>query len=751
MRRYLSILLSLVLVLTMLPAAVFSDEYVEEPITVEEPAPAPAPEPEPAPAPAPEPEPAAEEPENVPVEEPAEEPAEEPTKETVEEPAEEPTKETVEEPAEEPAKEPVEEPAEEPAKEPAEEPAKEPVEEPAEEPAKEPVEELAEEPAKETVEEPAEESTEEPEEEVTEGYAIVLKDTDLYMEETGEETLAGIKKDAIIYVKVSEESRWSAFLWVGEEGVEAFIAAEDVELLEEVNTQAEKHEFQEIEVFDMTDFVVLPEPEVPAEEAVEEPAEEQAEVVEDPMLLSADEAALRAFVGRCYEIIQGRAGEEGGVTFWIEQLRAGTFNGATLVQFFANSDEFVGSNYSNAVKIQKIYETMLDRNPDAGGKKYWMDRLNAGVSLDAIISQFANSNEFKKICDNFGITPGLVPLSQEDFVRSVIVDVVTNCYESILGRDASAKEMKTSVDSLRKQKLGGANLVDQLITGAEYAGLNKSAEDTIIAVYKAMLNREPSAEEIDSGLDLLEKGGNLRSVVQQLSTNADFTNYCAAHSIIPGTVSIPATEVNSKVRGFVERCYTEALARASEADGMEYWCGEIISGRWTAGSVAKQFAMSDECVGKFPTNTEAFVDMLYHLYMDRGADAAGKNYWLGQIANGTPRDVVIDLFSGAREFRIIVAGYGLGPMPETQFKKGDIVYGVIDDNNVLVKKYNGTASQVEIPEKVTSERTYTVIKIGESAFEGNETLQSITLPNTIQVIMKAAFKNCKNLSNMNSK
>ena len=56
MRRYLSILLSLVLVFTMMPAAVFSDEYVEEPITVEEPAqvpvsePAPAPEPEPAPA-----------------------------------------------------------------------------------------------------------------------------------------------------------------------------------------------------------------------------------------------------------------------------------------------------------------------------------------------------------------------------------------------------------------------------------------------------------------------------------------------------------------------------------------------------------------------------------------------------------------------------------------------------------------------------------------------------------------------------
>ena len=125
-----------------------AEEPAEEPVeeTAEEPSEEAAEEPEEALAEVP-----AEEPEEVPAEVPAEELEEEPVEEWVEEPAEEPDEEWVEEPvevpeeavAETPAEEWVEESVEEPAEEPAWEPEEEPEEPAVEEPAEEPEEELA--------------------------------------------------------------------------------------------------------------------------------------------------------------------------------------------------------------------------------------------------------------------------------------------------------------------------------------------------------------------------------------------------------------------------------------------------------------------------------------------------------------------------------------------------------------------------------------------------------------------------------
>ena len=76
----------------------------------------------------------------------------------------------------------------------------------------------------------------------------------------------------------------------------------------------------------------------------------------------------------------------------------------------------------------------------------------------------------------------------------------------------------------------------------------------------------------------------------------------------------------------------------------------------------------------------------------------------------------------------------------------EVTYTINEDNTLTVKTYVGTASSVTIPQTVNG---MTVTKIGEAAFEGNNNLHSIDLPDTIVVIGKAAFKNCSNLREMN--
>ena len=76
----------------------------------------------------------------------------------------------------------------------------------------------------------------------------------------------------------------------------------------------------------------------------------------------------------------------------------------------------------------------------------------------------------------------------------------------------------------------------------------------------------------------------------------------------------------------------------------------------------------------------------------------------------------------------------------------EVTYFKIDANTLRVVSYAGTASYLEIPETVED---MTVVEIGEGAFEGNNSLTSINLPDTITKIGKRAFKNCSNLSEMN--
>ncbi len=77
-----------------------------------------------------------------------------------------------------------------------------------------------------------------------------------------------------------------------------------------------------------------------------------------------------------------------------------------------------------------------------------------------------------------------------------------------------------------------------------------------------------------------------------------------------------------------------------------------------------------------------------------------------------------------------------------QFTENGVTYYILSDTTVEVKSYNGDASSVTIPSTV---RGYTVVRVGDGAFAGNDALASIDLPDSIQTIGSRAFANCPSL------
>jgi Domain of unknown function (DUF4214) len=98
---------------------------------------------------------------------------------------------------------------------------------------------------------------------------------------------------------------------------------------------------------------------------------------------------------RLYKAAFDRAPDESGLGYWIDVLD----DGGSLqlaASGFINSAEFqslYGANPSDTLFLTKLYNNVLDRDPDEGGLNYWIGQLNGGMSRESALINFSESNE----------------------------------------------------------------------------------------------------------------------------------------------------------------------------------------------------------------------------------------------------------------------------------------------------------------------------------------------------------------------
>ena len=96
---------------------------------------------------------------------------------------------------------------------------------------------------------------------------------------------------------------------------------------------------------------------------------------------------------------------------------------------------------------------------------------------------------------------------------------------------------------------------------------------------------------------------------------------------------------------------------------------------------------------------------------------------------------------------------GILPAKSGTFQDGDLYYNVLSESEKTVElipwpdvEYTGA---VEIPSVVTGNGTeYTVVAIGEKAFEWNMKLESVSMPATLTSIGSNAFYGCRKISTL---
>ncbi len=106
-------------------------------------------------------------------------------------------------------------------------------------------------------------------------------------------------------------------------------------------------------------------------------------------------------VGQLYFTAFGRAPDAGGLQFWLDRLEAGV-SLETIALRFTESDEFQDTygELSNRAFIEQLYLNSLDREGDAGGIDFWTGGLDSGNrTRNELLVSFSRADETEARAD----------------------------------------------------------------------------------------------------------------------------------------------------------------------------------------------------------------------------------------------------------------------------------------------------------------------------------------------------------------
>ena len=240
---------------------------------------------------------------------------------------------------------------------------------------------------------------------------------------------------------------------------------------------------------------------------------------------------IEAFVARLYKEILGRKADPSGLKAWSDVLKSGKEQGAKVAQGFVDSEELKKRNLSDDAYIHALYRTFFNREADGGGLEAWKSVLDSGLSRMHVFKGFAESNEFTKVCDSYGIIRGYADLTAPMDQNEGVTKFVARCYKLCLGRTAD----ESGLNGWCNQILTGTNTAKEAACGFVFSNefLKKNLSDTeyIKVLYRVFMDREADGSGLVAWEKVLRDGQGREHVFNGFADSPEFREICARYGI----------------------------------------------------------------------------------------------------------------------------------------------------------------------------------------------------------------------------
>ena len=288
--------------------------------------------------------------------------------------------------------------------------------------------------------------------------------------------------------------------------------------------------------------------------------------------------------------------------------------------------------------------------------------------------------------------------AETDKVRAFII----RCYWLILGREPDQTGMAYWEDKLKNKNATAAEIISGFVGSTEFSRMHKSSEELIEILYRTMLNRASDETGRKYWNKIIADGASLNQLVNGFCDSNEFKAICSSYGIESGSLgtggAAEPVAFSERQIAFVTRCYRQALNREPDAGGLQYWCRKLATKKASFAEVASGFVFSDEMKNKKLDN-EAFIKMLYRLYLDREAEPEGLKYWKQKMSEGMTREQVNEGFADSLEFANLVSVYD----PETGAEP-EYNYIIVPDETFMTIN-NGAKVKAQVSPELTEAGT----------------------------------------------
>ena len=253
-----------------------------------------------------------------------------------------------------------------------------------------------------------------------------------------------------------------------------------------------------------------------------------------PHTRPADEGIVRQFVTRLYQTVLQRNPDPQGMEVWTSALMSGNMSGSDIIEGFYLSTEMMNRGLSNSRYVAVAYQGIMGRDVDPSGRATWEGALNAGTSYKYVIAGMVNSVEFANLCNQYGIRKGSITLKEGRDLNLGVTKFTTQLYRKALNRiyDVGGLNHWCSriVSNPSRENILYIS-TKEFFNSQEFYNRNLSNEEFVKTLYRTFLDREAESSGLRYWTGLLNAGATRDNVIWCFAYSTEFSNFLSSYGL----------------------------------------------------------------------------------------------------------------------------------------------------------------------------------------------------------------------------
>jgi hypothetical protein len=240
-----------------------------------------------------------------------------------------------------------------------------------------------------------------------------------------------------------------------------------------------------------------------------------------------DSDSVGAQISRLYDAVLQRQPDNNGFDFYLDQIEDRKVSILGVANDLIGSDEFqqATGQLTNAQFVDYIYRHTLGRAPDAGGKGYYTQHLDSGLSRGAMLVSFSESSEHRALTAD---EVGAGYFNTDDTYQSVAL-----LYDGFAGRLPDAGGLTYYAEKVKSGALTLSQVANDFAGSAEFrAAISGKTNGQIVDyIYQNTLDRPAEAGGKAFYTSQLDSGATAAGVLLDVALSQEHYNLFASHIV----------------------------------------------------------------------------------------------------------------------------------------------------------------------------------------------------------------------------